>query len=368
MPQYRFRRYITVRVLYVPNERGAARQHGMRRAFGNLVDAGLLEAWMPFSALWRVGDGETREAVQHQLLDVTQEFQPDLILLQHLGGTGFDERTFAQLRRTAPNAQLVYHEADPYTRFLHPLPREARAAAAACDVSFAVGSGTFLHNLRRAGAPAVRWVPSVYVPDNLREPDPQAATEFDVVMIANRNQARLRGLPNRRERARYVALLTRRYGSRFAIFGRGWSGPSAQGSVPYSQQQSILDAAVVSTNWDHFRSEPQYFSDRLPTALASASLHVTSNHEGYEHVFPAGTGRFLGLASTFKDAVKLIDAQLDTPPEEREKRRREGRAFAAANFRQDDNLVSLLNWRDTVIDPERARDSWDTNVTIDLSV
>ncbi len=357
-----------MRVLYVPNERGTARQHGMRRAFKNLVDAGLLEAWLPFSALWRVGQGDAPATVQNQLFDLARDFEPDLILLQHLGGTGFDDLTFAQLRRIAPHAQFLHHEADPYTRFVHPLPREARAAAAACDVSFAVGSGTFLDNLRRAGAPAVRWIPSVYVPDNLREPDPQDAPEFDVVMIANRNQPRLRGLPNRRERARYVALLSRRYGSRFAIFGRGWSGPSAQGSVPYSQQQSILDSAVVSTNWDHFRSEPQYFSDRLPTALASGSLHVTSNHRGYEHVFPSGTGRFLGLAATFSDAVRLIDAQLDTPAAERERRRREGQAFAAANFRQDDNLVSMINWRDTVIDPERARDSWDTTVTIDLSV
>ena len=94
---------------------------------------------------------------------------------------------------------------------------------------------------------------------------------FDVVLIGNRVNSRtsFKTMPGARLRARLVRRLTKRYGSRFAVFGKGWAGgslplrvhaPSMSSWTCISNRRSPVGA---SNPWG-----PPVFSNRLPIAFA----------------------------------------------------------------------------------------------------
>lgn len=349
-----------MKILYVPNEWGSARQSGVRRALATLVDQGFVEAVRIYSLLWRVRQGEGRRAATG-VIKAVKEFSPDLILMQHLGGTGVDDAFFSELRASAKFG-LIYHEADPYSRWKHRLPAEAKAAGRNADVVFTVGRDVFRTNFTRAGSQDVRWCSSVYDPGRFGQSNIPTAQEreFDVVMVANKTQARtpFTGHPNSREREELVDRLATRFGPRFAIYGKGWAGVSARGPIDYSRQHAAIYTGWVTANWDHYADEEAYFSDRLPTTLATGSVHVTTLHRGFDRIFPA-SNRFIKFGSSPKDIVLAIDELLSSrSAEDLVQGALDGRTFAERNFRQDDQVVQMLNFDREMIDPIRASETW----------
>ncbi|WP_457315504.1 hypothetical protein [Sinomonas sp. RB5] len=268
--------------------------------------------------------------------------------------------------RNAAKFDFVYHEGDPYSRWLHPLPPPARAAGRASDVTFTVGSGQFVRNFERHGAPDVRWVPSAFDPDRYGREQVSASVSrpYDVVVIANKNSPRLRGHPNWKDRIRFVEVLQRRLGERVAVFGKGWTGPGAMGPVDWASQDSAIKLGWISANWDHYAEEPSYFSNRLPISLASGSIHATTLHRGYDSMFGAASDGFLILGRTIEQLVDDILNKLEsTSPSERIEAAVRAQQFAHQHFRQDDQLVSMLNYRSPRISPLEARDAWDLDAT-----
>lgn len=350
-----------IRILYVPNESGDFRQLGFRRPLANLARAGLIAEADVFSLQWRIHNGGDAEDHRQDLIARVRSFKPNIILMQHLGSTGLSGKHFKAMRAAA-DFELVYHEADPYTRFLHPLPRAARAAGRAADVTFTVGSGVFVGNFRRAGSQDVRWASHVFEPDRyeFRPVSTEEVREHDVVVVANRNSPRFRGHPNWRDRIGFVSMLQDRFGDRLAIYGRGWTGVGVMGPVDFSKQNEAIRSAWISANWDHYAREPNYFSNRLPISLASGSIHATTWHPGYDSLFSASCNAFLLHNRSPVGLLNDIDRYLtDTSPAQRIEAGIEGQRFAYQGFRQDDQLVSFLNYRATRVDPIAASEVWD---------
>lgn len=349
------------RILYVPNEAGDFRQLGFRRPLANLQRSGLVSEVSVFSLQWRIRNGGESEQHRQDLVQRIRDYQPNFILMQHLGSTGLTDKHFKAMRRAA-DFEFVYHEADPYSRFLHPLPGPARAAGRSADVTFTVGSGIFADNFRRSGSLDVRWASSVFEPDRYRYApvcsDP--VREHDVVVVANRNTPRFRGHPNWRDRIDFVSLLQKRFGDRLAIYGRGWSGVGAKGPIDFSHQNEAIRSAWISANWDHYADERGYFSNRLPISLAAGSIHATTRHPGYEDVFPEYAKAFLFHGSSPSGLVDAIDSLLTaTSPEERIRAGVRAQEFAYKRFRQDDQLVKFLNYREDRVDVAAASEAWD---------
>lgn len=352
----------STRILYVPNELGEFRQIGFRRPLADLLNAGLVEAVSVFSLLWRVQNGGDSEEHRQALVRRVEEFKPDVVIMQHLDNTGLREGHFRQLQR-AGDFDLIYHEGDPYGRYLvHPLPSEARAAGRHANVVFTVGQGSFVDNFRRIGARDVRWAHSAFEPDRFRMPEHALEKErpHDIVIVANRNTPRLsfRGLPDWKARIKFVEYMQSRFVGRLVIYGRGWSGPGTMGPVPFAQQGEAIRSAWISANWDHFAREPKYFSNRLPISLASGSIHATTNHLGFEEIFPADAG-FLQFGNSFEELADKIEFLLDTLSlEERVNLSSRSIDFANRRFRQDDQLVAFINYKAERISPSAARAAW----------
>lgn len=348
------------RIFYVPNEFGGFRQLGFRDPLEALVRAGRVASLATFSVLDAIRNGGDAERHREELVRRVSDFRPDILLMQHLGHTGLRRQHFAALRAACPG-DFIYHEADPYSRYLHPIPPEAKAAGRAADVVFTVGSSGFSENFRRAGSADVRWIPSAYEPTRSANFDRPIRKDrpYDVVIVANRNRPRLRGLPDWRERIRFVELMQQHFGDRLAVFGRGWDGTTAKGPVPFEAQDEAITSGWVSANWDHFAGEASYFSNRLPISLAAGSIHATTEHPEYDEIFPASSSRFLLRGRTPEALIGSIEQVLaETTTNDRLDSIAAGRRFADENFRQDDLMVQMLNWRTRWIDPADARAIW----------
>ncbi|MGN8132658.1 glycosyltransferase family protein [Paenarthrobacter sp. 22069] len=230
---------------------------------------------------------------------------------------------------------------------------------------FTVGNGDFRSNFLRTGSTDVRWCSSVYDPTrfgHIAIPT-DASRRYDVVVIANKTQARspFTGHPNARQRVELVHRLAERFGPRFAVYGKGWTGPSAQGPVDYSFQHKAIHSGWITANWDHYAKEEAYFSDRLPTTLATGSVHATTLHDGFEQIFPR-TRDFLHFGRSPRAIVDQVENLLaGFTPDDFVSRAREGQRFADLHFRQDDQLVRILNFDELVIDPIKARSLWEQN-------
>lgn len=354
-----------IKILYVPNESGSFRQLGFRRPLANLVNAGLISSSSVFSLQWRMREGGDNEQHRQDLISHVKAYQPNFVLMQHLGKTGLKNKHFRAMRAAA-SFELVYHEADPYSRFLHPLPLPARAAGRHADVTFTVGSGVFADNFRRAGAQDVRWASHVFESERYRRKpvSTEQTRSHDIVVVANRNSPRLRGHPNWRDRIQFVTHLQERFGDRLAIYGNGWRGVGAMGPVEPSLQDIAIRSAWVSANWDHYAGEPNYFSNRLPISLASGSIHATTYHPGYDSLFGKETRDFLVFGTTPRNLGNRIEKLLtETTPDERITASLKAQEFAFMHYRQDNQLVSFLNYAATRVDPRAAAQCWDIDAT-----
>lgn len=354
-----------MRVLYVPNEAGSFRQLGFRSPLANLTATGQISETSVFSLQCRILNGGDPEQHRQDLIERVRQFQPNLVLMQHLKLTGLRDRHFRQMRQVG-TFELIYHEADPYSRFKHPLPLAAAAAGRSADVVFTVGTGTFRKNFLRAGATDVRWSPHVFEAERygLDAISQEVRRPYDVVIVANRNSPRFRGHPNWRDRIKFVKLMQQRFGERLALYGRGWEGPGAKGPIDFSSQNTAIRSAWVSANWDHYASEPSYFSNRLPISLASGSIHATTKHPEYDKIFLSDTDDFLIMRESMSDLVDAIENYLSTTsPQERITAGIKAQKYAHSNYRQDDQVVDMLNAKSQWVDPVRARAERDLSIS-----
>lgn len=343
------------RILYLPNESGDLGQRGPRRALGGLLDAGLIEDVRIVSLVHRVrvGDGPAERA---RVLEIVRDFKPTIILLTKPAGTGLRSRDI-QAWRSSADFVFVIADMDAYHWWSKPLPRDAKAVAPYADLVFVPGTGLLRQNYRRAGARDVRWSPDTYDPHSFGRLEITGNTVTrDVVMIGNSvigRFGRLRAMPGAFDRRRLATQLQHEFSSRFGLFGSGWSEPNGLGPLPFLEQESAIRSAWVTANWDHFPSEPNYSSNRLPISLASGTVHFTTWHPGYDERF--GDLPFLRLVRRPTDMVPAIRTYLaSTTPSDRIEHARQARGFAAANYRQDVKFTEMLNSAGARIDPAAA--------------
>lgn len=347
------------RVLYLPNENefeGGLSQRGPRRALGGMLDAELVKDVRIVSLLHRVrkGDGPAERA---RLLEIIQEFQPTIVLFSKPGDTGVTSRDLDAWRRAA-DFRLILSEMDPYHWWFKPHQRETRIVARYADVAFVPGSASFVRLLRRDGARDVRWIQQGYDPGWWgRSPIVADTVVADVVLTGSRIRSRyapFRGLPGAPDRVRAVAALASEFGDAFHVYGAGWDVPGAKGLVPYESLESALRTAWVSANWDHFPYEPDYYSNRLPISLAIGTVHFTTRHPGFDRQF--GELPFLRFVDHPAELVPAINDYLRmAPPETRLEHARQGRVFADAHLRQDEQITRMLNAAGAGIDLTVAR-------------
>jgi hypothetical protein len=328
------------RLLFIPNGHGSKPQPGYVNAYDALRQQGELEAFACFALQEETAQTGLADA-WGRLVAIAGEFQPTVMVIQHLGAAGLREADVVRLRESAPAAKLFYHDADPFGRS-KPLPADARVLTTQADVVVGCGSSNFREVFERSGARAFAYSPHAYDPARFGKPWSQSQSrDFDVVAVVSRNHGRVpwRRMSGWRGRMELVDLLRKRFGGRFALFGRGWSS-SSLGPVHYDQQEQAIRSAWVSANWDYFPQEAHYFSDRLPISLAAGVPHVTTRHPGYEELFPHTIG--LHCVESPQAVVNRVESLLDLGEQQLLSEGLAAGDFAAAHMSQTMSARALM--------------------------
>ena len=323
-----------LRLFYVPNESVEGDQIGPRKAFRLLHEQGVLSAYTAYSYLVEGAKAASHdEALQH-LHAAVQDFQPDVIYFQHLNRSyPVDQAYVRQLKSVASRPRFVWHDPDPYGKFIKPLDRTMKAALAESDMAILVGLGYLAEHVRRAGAKRVLFAPHSYDDERFGQAwQPTLSRPYDAVMIANLTclkRVPFLFLPGGRQRKRMSRAFHRAYGDRYAVFGagQGWQGePYCRGPIPFDAQERTIRSAWLTINWGQFDEIAFYSSDRLPISLASGVVHITNHQRGYEHLFPDAKGIYFVRSTA--EALDVADCLLSLPREQLIALGEQGRVYA----------------------------------------
>lgn len=248
----------------------------------------------------------------------------DAIFLQFFHADMPDPSEGIRRLRELPGRPLIFCSlGDPFGRWDHRVPRSMRVASALSEVTFLTGMGYVAGQLKRAGGSNLVLMPNGCCQARFaaEQQTGTEAPEFDVAFIGNRMTARNpvgHFFRTARRRAEFVKVFTRRYGKRFALFGRGWEeNPCWQGAVPYEAQLAAYGQAAVIAGGTPNGEHEYYTSDRLLIALASGVPVVDWAVPGVELLWRDGGG--LRLAHSIAEMARLCDRLLELTPGERSK-------------------------------------------------
>jgi hypothetical protein len=253
--------------------------------------------------------------------EATARIDPTIILILSPTAGRWTRDDVSRILGNAPSATVSYWEGDPWGRRNRPTPSMVPWLTSARQV-FTTALGEQYDVLRAAGARHVRLVPNTYCHVQFADAEkawspPPPESSRRVVMIGNRS-GRVPGVstvPGARARWRMVKQASTRFGDEFRVYGRGWSGPSAAGSIPYAEQAARMRSGGVTVNWDHYPRHVAYSSDRLPISLVAGRPHVTTSHP--EMVWLPGDEAGLFLADTPKDVLEAVEHIRELPEDVR---------------------------------------------------
>jgi hypothetical protein len=257
---------------------------GYDAAWADAAAHGALRAYRAFPYLGLM----TRRAWGNLWDDVAEHVRAtdgDAVLLQYFHVPGLpDPRPFLQRLRRLPHRPVIAVSCgDPFGMHGEPPPPALLRAASMSDVVFSTSLGRLARQLVRAGAPRVVLLPHAACQIRFgARPEPLEADPPDIVFIGSRQGGRN---PSRylwwagKQRARAVELLTRRYGSRFAVYGHGWAGnPSWRGPVPFELQAAACVGAQVvfggfPGSWcDHYASDRPFIQATSGTPIVDLAV------------------------------------------------------------------------------------------------
>lgn len=309
-----------MRLLVLYQARDAAQDHpGYYSGFEQLVAEGLLRA---HTAIPYYGVAEARgwDALWSEAYQTAHRMEADAIFLHFFHGPA-DPANAIRRFRSLPGRPTVFASlGDGYGRWTKRMPRHFRTASTLSDVTFLTGMGYQARQLAQGGSRNLVLMPNGCCQVRFSATDTcDRARDFDLVFIGSRTPSR--NFANHvfwvgRKRAAMVSAFTKRYGQRFALFGKDWDGnPSWQGPLPYEQQHGAYRRGAVAVGGLPGAYHDYYTSDRVLVALASGIPFVDFWVRGVDRIWKPQ--RDWWLASDTEGMMRCCDRLLEMPESER---------------------------------------------------
>ncbi len=316
-------------------------QLGYDAGFRSLVSRGRIAGYSPFC--YRAANGPSGwSALWQSVAADMRATGSEVLMCQFFHGSGLpDPRAGLAQIASLPQRPIVATTCgDGFgPRFAAP-PQQFVRAAVASDITFCTSMGRLATGLTRAGAKRVTLMPHGACDVRFgatQPPELNVDRPFDVLFVGNRPEGRNFAKHlfwSGRRRLELVEVLSRRFGPRFGVFGRGWDGFAGwQGPIPFDQQSLVCQQSSVVFGGYPGSSCDYYLSDRPFSAMVSGVPFVDFDVPRIDRILKRSEEVFL-----FHDAdslLRIIELQLARTATERQETGR-----VAANAVRDRHLVS----------------------------
>ncbi len=316
-----------MRLLVLYQARDAARdQPGYYDGFERLLAEGVLEAHRAIPFPGRVAECGW-PALWDEAETAAREIEADAVFLQFFHGPSWilpaDPSAGIERLKRLPSRPTVFTSlGDAFGRWIRTFPECYRMASSLADVNFLTGMGFQARHLARQGARNLVVMPNgcCQVRFSAMLDESHYAPDFEVVFIGN-NTTYTKNVLSQffwtgRRRREFVALVARRYGCRFGLFGHGWSGnPSWQGPIHYDRQHSAYHRSAVALGGIPGAYHDYYTSDRMFIAVASGIPFVDYAVAGVDLLLRPG--RDWWPAPDIRGMIRRCDDLLSLSQEQR---------------------------------------------------
>ena len=269
-----------MKVLFLSQGRKATEHPGWVCSLEKLKAEGFIVGFLNLP--W-VGYGEEHGfgALYRHVIELVRTERFDVVYFHyfHNGGRPSPERCINELKAMKPAPVVITSCGDSFNSDWRPpyFPVEFQGASRAADITFATQMGEGARKMLRWGARRVILTPNSLCPIRFKAYaiDPKVHKfDFDVVMIGSRNGGGLNPFNaffwRAKERTSLVHALSKHFGDRFAIFGRGWGNlVSAQGLCAFDTQQQTMKRGRVLVGGNPYTNSDYYSSNRLFFEVAS---------------------------------------------------------------------------------------------------
>lgn len=285
------------------------------------------------------------------ILESARKIGPEIIFFQHFHFYKIPDPTWliVQLRRAVPRAVILVSSGDSFGRWTRRLPESLIQASRAGDLTFLSGMGYVADDLAKKGGRNICFMPHGFCPVRFLPPrdldlQRNEAVDWEVVCVASNYQVKNPFsylYKHKQARIRQIRLLQRRYGRRFALFGRGWEGVSGwRGPLPYIEQARIYRASRVVVGGHPGGAMDYYLSDREFIAMASGVPFVEFWTPRIESLFKPEKHWYLYRDE--KKMVQKIDNLLTTPDDRQTELAAETERYVRANHSNYHRLKEMV--------------------------
>jgi hypothetical protein len=242
---------------------------------------------------------ERADEYWRQIVEHVRYRQTEIVVFHHFHNARLpDPRPVLRRLKDLPHRPIVaVTNGDAFCNgiFRPSFPRMFLQAAEEADVVFSSSMGAIADHLAHRSRSKIALLPHGACQARFgQQPPPAQDTEreFRAVFIGSNNRPRNPTRPYHwyaRRRERLVKLLSARFGSKFAVYGRGWEGvPNWQGQLAFGEQQSACQRAELVVGGVPFSSARYYTSDRVFIQIASGVPFVDVAVEGVETILRDG--------------------------------------------------------------------------------
>ncbi|MGB8317386.1 MAG: hypothetical protein WCE54_04630, partial [Ignavibacteriaceae bacterium] len=149
-----------MKLLVLLNENPAGAHDDVHRAIDNCYGKGIITDKLIYPFLAILAEGKKEKEVLNEIIEISKNYQPDLILWMHTEKFKISKNAINELKGLNSRPLMGYWEGDLYQSPYRPAPEELLTLSSACDVVFAQGFGEMTEKIKAKGCDDIRFVPA----------------------------------------------------------------------------------------------------------------------------------------------------------------------------------------------------------------
>ena len=234
-------------------------QYGIEDGFTALLDKGTITElkWFYFE------DYSKKNSVEktlEKMYSEAKEFNPELIVLFHVGRFPINESFITNLKKLKSKPIIAYDEGDMYGGWSKPITNSMKLIFKYADVISIRGLGKWYNTVKKYNKNIIYTPHSNSLYRYTKDIKINTLKKHKIIFVGNRIKSRLgriRRLPGAYGREKFVNKISYNFINDFKLNGKGWENLIGnQGKLDFIEQSELYSNSLIHLSYEHYPSIP----------------------------------------------------------------------------------------------------------------